>query len=165
MSDKDIDAFLSLGTNLGDREANLRRGARLLCEHLSPVACSSIYETDPVGVRDQPPFLNMVILVRTDLTPPQLLTLAKSVEQEVGRRPTFRWGPRVLDVDILLYGDQKLDLPDLQIPHPEMLSRAFVLVPLCEIAPDVQLPDGSSICEKYLPTHESGVRRWGTLSV
>ncbi len=144
--------YLGLGTNLGQREENLRQalqrlgqaspplGAGLALPLLRLLRCSSIYETAPWGYLDQPAFLNCVVEAETDLAPTALLALAQRVEQELGRQPTFRYGPRLVDVDILLYGDLTVDLPDLQIPHPRMAQRAFVLVPLAVIAPGVVHP-------------------------
>jgi 2-amino-4-hydroxy-6-hydroxymethyldihydropteridine diphosphokinase len=101
---------------------------------------SSLYRTAPVGVTDQPDFLNLAVQAETVLEPHELLTLVKRVERDIGRRPTFRWGPRVVDIDILLYGDRVLETPELTIPHPQMSNRAFVLVPLAEIAPGLIHP-------------------------
>ena len=131
-------AYLGLGANLGDREGNLRRALDLLDSEpsLSVVTVSSTYETKPWGLHDQPNFLNIAVEVQTSLEPAMLLDVAKGIEQEIGRRPTVRYGPRSIDIDILLYGDLVIDwsIPDLQIPHPRMHERAFVLVPLAEIA-------------------------------
>jgi 2-amino-4-hydroxy-6-hydroxymethyldihydropteridine diphosphokinase len=129
-----------MGSNQGDREANLRRGLDELRTHLTLRSVSSIYETEPVGVVDQPAFLNLAAGAETALEPAALLRLVKDIEREVGRRPSYRWGPRVLDIDILLYGDLTVDDAELVIPHREMTNRAFVLVPLAEIAPDVVHP-------------------------
>lgn len=129
-----------MGSNLGDREGNLRAAVNEVSRHLAVGRISSLYETDPVGVTDQPLFLNLALVAQTDLEPKELLAVVKQVERDVGRRPTIRWGPRVVDIDILLYGDLVLDAPELTIPHPEMTSRAFVLVPLAEIAPDAVQP-------------------------
>lgn len=134
------DVYLSLGSNVGDREANLRTAIELLARHVEVSAVSSLYETDPVGVADQPPFLNLAVAGRTDLDPAELLRRVKAIEREVGRVPTYRWGPRVIDVDVLLYGDQVIRTDSLVIPHPEMLKRAFVLVPLAQIAPSAVHP-------------------------
>ena len=138
--------YLSLGSNLGDREANLRRAVEALQEELTVTALSSLYETEPVGVLQQPSFLNLALAATTDLAPFDLLALVKRVEREVGRRPTFRWGPRVVDVDIILFGDHIVDTAELIIPHREMTRRAFVLIPLAEIAPDAVDPvTGTSV--------------------
>lgn len=132
--------YLSLGSNLGNREENLRAAIDWLEVCMDVTRLSSLYETEPVGVRGQPDFLNLALAGRTQLTPRDLLTCVKEIERRVGRRPSRRWGPRVVDVDILLFGDLVIETPDLVIPHAEMLSRAFVLVPLAEIAPGVEHP-------------------------
>jgi 2-amino-4-hydroxy-6-hydroxymethyldihydropteridine diphosphokinase len=155
--------FLGLGSNLGDRQRNLRKAVGLLGDALDIVRVSSIYETDPVGVHYQPPFLNVVLQAETNLEPSALLATVKGIERDVGRVYTFRWGPRVLDVDILLYGDRTVDEPALVIPHPEMRSRAFVLVPLCEIAPQACLPDGEALCPPPEALSSQRVRMAGSL--
>lgn len=129
-----------MGSNLGDRENNLRSALRDLAPGIGISGVSSVYETAPVGVTDQPPFLNVAVSAKTGLEPQPLLKALQVIEQEVGRRPTYRWGPRIVDIDILLYGDLVLETPDLVIPHPRMHQRAFVLVPLAEIAPDLRHP-------------------------
>jgi 2-amino-4-hydroxy-6-hydroxymethyldihydropteridine diphosphokinase len=139
-------AYLGLGTNVGDRGANIRAALRLLAEvpGLTIVRRSSIYETAPVGVEDQPNFLNMVVAVETGLSPHDLLKAAKFIEQRMGRQAGPRWGPRVIDVDILLWGETPVIEPGLIVPHPRMWERAFVMVPLAEIAGDLTGPDGRS---------------------
>jgi len=132
--------YLSLGSNLGDRSGNLRAAVEALRAEMPITALSSLYETDPLGVRDQPAFLNLALVARTDRSPEDLLLSVKDIERRLGRRPTFRWGPRVVDLDIILFDDQVVDTPQLVIPHREMASRAFVLVPLAEIASDVRHP-------------------------
>ena len=132
--------FLSLGSNMGSREQNLGKGLELLARSMEVAETSSIYETEPWGYSEQPPFLNMVCRVRTDKTLEELLSLCQTVELAVGRKPTFRYGPRVLDVDILDYGEKVIAIPTLEVPHPRMAERAFVLVPLLEIAPDWKHP-------------------------
>ena len=127
-------AYLGLGSNLGTRSRNLsaarrrlrQKGARILRQ-------SRVIESEPWGVADQPRFLNQVLEVDWGGTPRQLLRAAKSVEREGGRRPTRRWGPRVIDVDIILFGDQCVHEPGLEIPHPRLLERDFVLAPLREL--------------------------------
>jgi 2-amino-4-hydroxy-6-hydroxymethyldihydropteridine diphosphokinase len=132
---------LSLGSNLGRRAANLARARRLLDEGgAAIVRASSIYETEPVDLPDQPWFLNQVVEVRTELEPPALLRLAKSIETALGRVPSAPKGPRTADVDILLAGDKVVEKPDLHIPHPRLAKRNFVLVPLAEIVPDLVHP-------------------------
>jgi len=127
-------AYLSLGSNLGDRLAYLKRGVAGL--HGSPGVrverLSSVYETEPVGVSGQGRYLNLVAKVDTQLSPAQLLALCQEVENANGRVRVARWGPRTLDIDLLLYDDISLETPDLVIPHPRMHERAFVLVPLAE---------------------------------
>ena len=141
-------AYLGLGSNLGDREVNLRRALSILGQQESFIALSSVYETEPWGHTSQPPFLNMVCALETCLSPQELLELAHGVESELGRVPTFRYGPRTIDVDILLYGNEVVNTPSLQIPHPGISQRAFVLVPLAEIAPGLVHPSlGKSIGE------------------
>jgi 2-amino-4-hydroxy-6-hydroxymethyldihydropteridine diphosphokinase len=133
----EILAYLGLGTNLGDRYANLRAALSLLEEEpgLRLLRCSQVYVTEPWGVTDQPRFLNCAAEVATTLSPEELLARCKEVEGQLGRLPGPRWGPRLLDVDILLYGDQKVDLPHLEIPHPRLHLRAFALTPLAELVP------------------------------
>ncbi len=129
-------AYLGLGTNLEDREANLGKAVELLSAEsgLRLLRCSRIYETEPWGVADQPAFLNSVAEVATTLGPERLLDVCKAVEDRMGRRPGIRWGPRLIDVDILLYGNLVVRLPHLEIPHPRLHLRAFALVPLAELA-------------------------------
>lgn len=133
--------FLSLGSNLGRRAANLARAVRLLGGGgVEVLRASSVYETEPVGLPDQPWFLNQVLEVRSEIDPPSLLRLARSVEAALKRVRGVAKGPRTIDVDILLAGDTLVDTPDLVIPHPGLARRNFVLVPLAEIAPDVRHP-------------------------
>ena len=134
------DIFLALGTNLGDREANLRSAKELLAPKIVVERESAIYVTPPWGYEDQPEFLNQVIRVRTYLRPLALLKVLKRIEKGLGREETFRNGPRLIDLDILFYGQQVIQKKNLCIPHPRMHERAFVLVPLCEIAPDFVHP-------------------------
>jgi 2-amino-4-hydroxy-6-hydroxymethyldihydropteridine diphosphokinase len=131
-------AYLGLGSNLGDRLGHLQRAVDALeaTAGVTVVAVSSVYETAPVGGPEQDDFLNAVVAVDTDRSPSDLLTVAMEVEQLEARVRTVRWGPRTLDVDILLYGDERVSTPDLEIPHPRMHERAFVLAPLHDVAPD-----------------------------
>jgi 2-amino-4-hydroxy-6-hydroxymethyldihydropteridine diphosphokinase len=136
---------LGFGANLGDPQANIRRAVDLLrAGGLDFVAVSSLYATKPWGVEDQPDFVNACALARTDLAPPALLALTQGAERTVGRKPERRWGPRLIDIDILFY--QGLDWRDenLILPHPEMTRRAFVLHPLAEIAPEM-IVEGKTI--------------------
>lgn len=138
-------AYLSLGSNVGNREANLRDAISRLRTLGRLVSVSSFYETEPVEVTDQAWFLNCAVALETTQTPEQLLAALLDIEQKMGRRRTREKGPRMIDLDILLFhdgttGDAILDSPDLTIPHPAMHQRRFVLEPLAEIAPDVQHP-------------------------
>ena len=157
-------AYLSLGTNMGDRALYLQEALEMLQENgdIQLHQQSSIYETEPVGYTDQPTFLNMVVGVKTALTPQRLLAYCQKIEQKLGRVRVIRWGPRTIDVDILMYDQLVIESADLQVPHPRMQERAFVLVPLLEINSDVRMPNQEqSIAEmaSVLPDRE-GVRKW-----
>lgn len=132
------DVFLGLGSNVGDRENQLKEAIRLLDEQsgIKVVKVSSFYETEPVGYVDQPDFLNLCVEIQTELSPKAVLERGLAIEQQLHRVRKARWGPRTLDIDILLYGDQIIEEQDLTIPHPRMTERAFVLIPLQEIAPN-----------------------------
>ena len=127
-----------MGSNLGDRLAYLRAGVAGISalEHVQVVAMSSVYETDPVGLEDQPQFLNAALALRTDATPVSLLRSLLRVEDGQGRERLERWGPRTLDLDLLLFGSCVLQTEQLVLPHPRLMERCFALVPLIEIAPD-----------------------------
>ena len=162
-----VTVYLGLGANLAEREVHLARAAHLLAEspsvHIS--RASSIYQTSPWGYLEQPDFLNTVLEIETNLEPVALLQLAQSIERLVGRQPGIRFGPRLIDIDILLYGEQsvRLEEPDLQIPHPRMHLRAFVLVPLVELAPGLVLPNFSVGVEELRDgvAGKEGVQFWG----
>lgn len=140
--------FLALGTNLGNRLENLQKAKQSLPPKVEILEESSIYETPPWGYLDQPEFLNQVIEVKTKLPPWRLLRYLKAIEQQMGRVTLFRYGPRVIDLDIIFYGERVIDREKLKIPHPRMTERAFVLVPLAEIAPNLVHPVmGTSITE------------------
>ena len=130
-----VTVYLGLGSNLGDKRKNLRRAVKLLRQRVKIIKVSSLYETKPVGHTDQPDFLNAVLAAETGIAPTPLLRLVKSIEKKIGRRRTFRNGPRVIDIDILLYEGRKVKTKRLTIPHPRMYARDFVLRPLREIAP------------------------------
>jgi len=133
--------YLSLGSNLGDRAANLRAAiAALPSANFNVQKVSSFYETEPVDYLDQPWFLNCVVAGETDSQPIDLLRSLRAIESQLGSKKAFAKGPRLLDIDILLFGNQSLDTSELQIPHPRMLERKFVLAPLAEIAPQLKLP-------------------------
>lgn len=136
----EVKVYLGLGSNLGDREANLSRAVELLQRTIALEKTSSLYDTEPWGYVEQPRFLNCALAGRTSLRPNALLREVKYVEKMVGRQPTFSNGPRVIDVDILFYGEHVISEPDLEIPHPRLADRAFVLVPLAEIADDYRHP-------------------------
>ena len=139
-------AYIGLGTNLGDREEALDCAINLIEDRGIVVdARSSIYETQPQGMKDQPWFLNMVVRVKTDLSARELLQALLDIEGRMGRKRLVRWGPRVIDLDILLFDREEIHEEDLCVPHPRMTERAFVLVPLLELAPDISLPDGTAL--------------------
>ena len=142
-------AYIGVGSNMGDREENLHRAIEALDANggIKVTRVSSIYETEPVGYLDQPDFLNAVVEIDTTLAPGELLALTKSIEKELHRRREIHWGPRTIDLDILLYGRLELAQPDLKLPHPEVKNRAFVLVPLAELAPEHKLPNGKRVKE------------------
>jgi 2-amino-4-hydroxy-6-hydroxymethyldihydropteridine diphosphokinase len=132
--------YLSLGTNLGDRKANLLNAVDALSPGVTVQSESKIYETPPWGYEDQPAFLNMAIRGETGLKPELLLKYIKQLEVRLGRLPSFHWGPRSIDIDLLFYDALVMDTPPLVIPHPSLHERAFVLVPLADIAPDLVHP-------------------------
>jgi len=151
--------LIGLGSNLGDRLENLRRAQEALRAHLQILRASRVYLTEPWGYADQPTFLNQVLVGQTDLPPHALLDAAKSIELELGREPTFRYGPRVIDIDILAYGDLVLKTPRLTIPHPRLAERAFVLVPLAEVAPKWRHPiTGLTATEMLAKVGAEGVK-------
>lgn len=138
-----LDIYIALGTNLGDRRANLLRAIELLRERMHITRLSSLYETEAAYVTDQPEFLNMALAATIDaqaLSPRDLLRFVNDIERRMGRERLVRYGPRVIDVDILSYGDRLVLEEDLIIPHPRIAERDFVLAPLQEIAPDLVLP-------------------------
>lgn len=154
-------AYLGLGTNMGDREANLARARELLAsDRLIVKRVSATYETAPRDVLDQPDFMNQVIEVETDLFPRQLLDRAKQIERKMGRVVTQVKGPRVIDVDILLYGNAVVSAPGLEIPHPAIPERRFVLEPLVELAPGLRHPVTKRTIRQMLKgVSEQAVRR------
>lgn len=159
----DETVYLGIGSNLGDRYANLQNAVNLLSRSLRLAETSSLYETEPWGYREQPWFLNVVCRAVASVSPEGLLAVCKEVEADVGRTPTFRYGPRVLDIDILFYGPAVVRGEALEIPHPRLDERAFVLVPLAELAPDWVHPalhkTVSELLTEVKGTEE--VRLWG----
>ena len=140
--------FLGLGSNLGDRLDYLQAAVNALDSdpRITILAVSSIYETEPVGGPDQEPYLNMAVRAATLHRPAALLAACNRVEAELGRTREVRWGPRTIDIDVLLYEDGRIvDTPDLQVPHPRLTERAFALIPTIEVAAGQKLPDGTSL--------------------
>jgi 2-amino-4-hydroxy-6-hydroxymethyldihydropteridine diphosphokinase len=153
-------AYLGLGSNLGDRLATLQRAVDLLdAEGVRVTASSRVWETDPVGgPAGQPSFLNAVVEVETDRSPDALLAAVHRVEAALGRVRDVRWGPRTIDVDVLLYEDVTRADPTLTIPHPRMMERSFVVLPLLDIVPDPVLPDGTRLLAVPTGTGGDGAR-------
>lgn len=162
MSFGPVIVYLGLGSNLGDRGTNLDKALEFLTQRLTVKKTSSVYETEPVGNANQPLFLNMVCEVSTRLEPMGLLTLVKGIESKLGRIPGGVNAPRPIDIDILLYGSQVIDTSNLVIPHPRLTERAFVLIPLVEIAPSVVHPvNGRTVKELLAGLKEKqGVFKW-----
>jgi 2-amino-4-hydroxy-6-hydroxymethyldihydropteridine diphosphokinase len=147
---RDEIVHIALGSNLGGRLENLARARDLMSEFVRITALSSVYETTPWGFLDQPRFLNQVIRGNTPLAPLHLLNQLKRVERQMGRVESVRFGPRIIDLDILLYGERVIDYKRLQVPHPRMLERAFVLVPLAEISPGLIVPGANRTTAELL---------------
>ena len=149
--------YLSLGSNLGDREKNLRSAIATLADGKVRVTrVSSFYETEPVDLLEQPWFLNCVVQGETDVSPLDLLRALRGIEARLGSNKLVPKGPRLIDLDILLYGDQVIDTQELQVPHPRMLLRKFVLVPLAEIAPNLKHPSWSgAVAQLLLETQDN----------
>ncbi|MEJ2184333.1 MAG: 2-amino-4-hydroxy-6-hydroxymethyldihydropteridine diphosphokinase [Gemmatimonadota bacterium] len=141
-------AYLGLGTNLGDRDDNLARALELLDARVGIDAVSSVYESEPVGYTAQPEFLNLVARTHTSLAPLDLLGVLQDVERALGRERHFRNAPRVIDVDLLLYDQQVLSEPGLNVPHPRMLERDFVLRPLLELEPELRHPSAGRLADR-----------------
>nr|WP_106782196.1 2-amino-4-hydroxy-6-hydroxymethyldihydropteridine diphosphokinase [Lysinibacillus timonensis] len=158
------DVYLSIGTNIGNREQNLKHALNLLNDKtgLSIIKISSIYETAPVGFLNQPSFLNIAVYLQTQFSAQEMLILCQSVENELGRVRKERWGPRIIDLDILLFNNDNIEVENLTIPHPRMFERAFVLVPLMEIA---QVPLTNQLQEaqknfEMLDLQQEGIIKW-----
>ena len=160
--DKPELVYLALGSNLGDRLANLEAALAALPPAVKGLQRSPVYETPPWGITDQPAFLNMVIRGKTRLPPLQLLSQLKSLEFRLGRLPSVRYGPRLIDIDILFYNGLVLNTPELTIPHPHLHERAFVLVPMADLAADFIHPVlGKPVHELLAGIETTGVKRYG----
>ena len=150
--------YIALGSNLGDRLANLQAAQVALLPDVRPLAASPVYETPPWGYLDQPAFLNQVLEADTNLEPEDLLNFLKRLEVELGRQPGARYGPRLIDLDILFYDDLVLQSPRLTIPHPTLHKRAFVLVPLADLAPSLKHPIlGQTIADLLEQVDRTGI--------
>ena len=159
MTANPIEVYLSLGSNMGNRQENLEKALDFLSQRLRVARVSSMYDTEPVGNANQPRFLNLACRVHTGLEPAALLTLAKGIESKMGRAFGKVNAPRPIDIDILIYGDRVMETPELVIPHPKMTERAFVLIPLDEIASDVVHPAAGKTVKELLQnaTEKQGV--------
>ena len=150
-----VRAYVGLGSNLGEREATLRRAVEALgaTEGIEVVAVSSFRETDPIGVPDQPRFVNGAAALETTMSARELLERLLEVERTLGRDRSaeVRWGPRTVDLDLLLYGEESIDEPGLEVPHPRLTQRVFVLEPLLELEPELRLPDGRRLRDLRIP--------------
>jgi 2-amino-4-hydroxy-6-hydroxymethyldihydropteridine diphosphokinase len=157
--------FLALGSNLGDRERTLQEARRLLAtlDGTAMVGVSSLYETAPVGGPEQDDYLNQVVEIATTLDPRDLLDAVHRIEAALGRQRVVRWGPRTLDLDILWYDLTSVAEPDLEVPHPRMEGRRFVLEPLAELAPDLVLPSGRTVAQALERVLDQDVRRFKSL--
>jgi 2-amino-4-hydroxy-6-hydroxymethyldihydropteridine diphosphokinase len=157
--------YLSLGSNLGDRQVNLRMAVGKLLNLGNVLTVSSIYETEPVEFTDQPWFLNCVVLIQTEMLPKFFFAGIHEIEKEMGRQRTQPKGPRTIDIDILLFGNATIDTPQLKVPHPAMKQRRFVLAPLAEIAPDVKIPGTKRTARELLealPANDARINKFRT---
>jgi len=161
-----VTIYLALGSNLGDRMGNLRSAVERLSQKMTIKKVSSVYETEPVYYEEQPLYLNAVLSAATELEPFALLHFVKGIESDLGRQPSFRNAPRLIDIDILFYGDRVVQTAELIIPHPGIAERAFVLAPLAEIAPEMIHPVTHEKVEDLLSVVNGlgGVRKMGKSS-
>lgn len=153
-------AYLSLGSNIGDRQLNLNKAVEILGQSsgVDVVSVSSFYETDPWGYEDQDAFLNIAVGIETSLSPEELLKCCQFVESELKRVRLIHWGPRTIDVDILTYGDYTSQSAELTVPHPRMTERGFVLVPLAELAPEL-IVDNRTVSDWLSEVDQTGIRK------
>ena len=152
--------LLSLGSNLGERRQNLRRAVRALGQKMMVTAVSSVYETEPWGETDQPSFLNICLSATTTSSLRETFDFTQQIESDLGREPTYRWGPRLIDIDILFFSEQIVKEVDLIIPHISLVERAFVLAPLADIAPDWKHPvTGQSVVQMLTAVNSTDVYR------
>lgn len=156
--------FISLGSNIGNRLQYLQRAVSLLelVGQVNVVKVSSVYETDPVGYEEQAAFLNMVVEVETSLTPHEILKKCNEIEAELGRTREVHWGPRTVDLDILLYNEENMKTQDLIIPHPRMMERGFVLIPLVELQANLVDPQSKQLIADVAHVKKEGVHLWKT---
>lgn len=161
-------AYIALGSNIGDRIQTLKSAIQKLNEHaaIEVEAESDVYETDPVGYTEQPAFLNMVVRVRTSLMPEELLKEQLRIEEQLGRKRQVRWGPRTIDLDLLLYDNVSMETDVLILPHPRMMERAFVLVPLHDVLSSEHplALQVSNIAKESLQMRKEGIIRWTTIN-
>ncbi|NKB71787.1 MAG: 2-amino-4-hydroxy-6-hydroxymethyldihydropteridine diphosphokinase [Candidatus Latescibacteria bacterium] len=145
-------AYIGLGSNLGDRQAHLAAALEALSDapQTTLQTCSPVYETAPIGPSGQAPYLNAAVALETELDPHALLQVLLTIERSRQRQRTVHWGPRTLDLDLLLYGTRQIETPSLQVPHPLLAERCFVLVPLCQLAPDLRHPVDQRRLSAYL---------------
>ncbi len=158
MNSEAVTAYLSLGSNLGDRRENLDKALDYLSQRTRLVKVSSVYDTEAVGNAEQPRFLNLVCQLSTRLAPAELLMLAKGIERKLGRQPGKANAPRPIDIDILFFGDEVVNSSELVIPHPRLTERAFVLVPLVEIAPELVHPANGKTAKELLGELKKGLQ-------
>lgn len=159
-----VRAAIGLGSNLGDRARHIADATAALSDLGKLVRVSSLYETAPIGGPAQSKYLNAVVVIDTELPPRRLLDECLRIEREQGRERRERWGPRTLDLDVLIYGTDTIDEADLTVPHPRMTERRFVLDPLLEVWPDVMLPDGTPLASHSATVSDQEVRRAETVA-